>query len=103
MLYTRQGSVENLTIRPSDFCLKCSSESTESTGYGPTRATSSQISYRIYSIIGMSTSSTPSKGCVDSAVMKPLFCPVAICLAVAIEIHLWRGYFYKSKLVNFLV
>ena len=60
---------------------------------GSTRATSSQISYRIYSIISRSTASTPSKGCVDSAVMKPLFCPIAISLAVAIKFHLWRLFY----------
>ena len=34
-------------------------------------------------------------------VLETLVCPVAICLVVAIKIHLWRDYFYNSMLLNF--
>ena len=35
-------------------------------------------------------------------VHETLVCPVVICLAISIKIHLWRDYFYNSMLLKFL-
>ena len=47
--------------------------------------------YHIYKVVGD----------LFILVHETLICPVAICLAVAIKIHLWKDYFYNNMLLNF--